>query len=64
MIDVVREYLQFIGIDGTVPETVGEFLVWFVMICVCVAIIRFILDSFFKLTWMLICSMNSSVKKG
>lgn len=49
MYQVIMQFLDFLGVSTEPPETVGEFLVWFVLVCACFAILRFILKLFFDL---------------
>ena len=51
MYQTLMEFLQFLGISNTAPETLGEFLQWFVLVVVCVCIIRFVLNSFYAVVY-------------
>lgn len=56
MYDVLIEFLQFFGVSVTPPETVGEFVVWFVMVCAALAILKFVIKLFFDM----VCAVGGS----
>ena len=47
MYQTLIDFLNFIGVTGDYPETLGDFICWFIMVIVCVCIIRFVINSFF-----------------
>lgn len=47
MYQTLMEFLNFLGISGVYPDTLGGFLAWFVLVVTCVCIIRFVMNSFF-----------------
>ncbi len=62
MIDIIKDYMEFIGITETTPLTIGDFLVWFVMVSVSVAIIKFVLEQIFRLIYFVSKSINPKEK--
>ena len=48
MYQTLIEFLDFIGINGNYPQTIGDFIAWFVLVITCVCVIRFIMNSFFE----------------
>lgn len=47
MYQTLMDFLNFVGLNGSYPSTVGEFVSWFVLVMTCICVIRFVLNSFF-----------------
>ena len=48
MYQTLTDFLNFLGISGNYPQTLGDFISWFVLVITGVCIIRFIINSFFE----------------
>ena len=51
MYETLTDFLNFLGINGAYPDTLGGFIAWFVLVMVSICVIRFIMNSFFAVVY-------------